>query len=106
MLMMVKVKDKVQTCGTEEVSETNVILISTEVSGLKLRVEEWWRMQTGCSVLQGKGGTAVSSNTKDTPKHCSIILQYLRKHKDAPALTVAIEGTQKREAWLLEEGAL
>ena len=71
--MMVKVKDKVQTCGSEEVSETNVILISTEVSELKLRVEEG-RMQTGYSVLQGEGRTAVNSNTKDIPKHCSIIL--------------------------------
>lgn len=71
--MMVKVKDKVQTCGIEEVSETNVILISTEVSGLKLRVEEVGRMETGYAVLR-EGWTAVNSNTKDIPKHCSIIL--------------------------------
>jgi len=50
--MMVKVKDKVQTCASEEVSETNVILISTKVSGLKLRMEEEGRMQTGYLVLQ------------------------------------------------------
>lgn len=70
--MMVKVKDKVQTCGIEEVSETNVILISTEVSGLKLRVEEVGRMETGYAVLRGEGRTTVNSNTKDIPKHCSI----------------------------------
>lgn len=50
VLMMVKVKDKVQTCGSEEVSETNVILLSSEVGGLKLGIEGG-RMQMSYSVL-------------------------------------------------------
>lgn len=72
--MMAKVKDKVQICGSEEVSETDVILISTEESGLELRMEEVGRMQTGYSVLQGEGRAAVSSNAKDIPKCFSIVL--------------------------------
>lgn len=73
ILMTVKVKGNVQTCRSEEVSETNVILIATGVSGLKLRVEGAGRMQAGYLVLQEEGGTAVNNNTKDVPKHYSII---------------------------------
>lgn len=70
--MMVKVK--VQTCGSEEVSGTNVIRISTEVSGLKRGEEEMPRMQMGRVVPQGEGGTAAKSDTKDISKHSYIIL--------------------------------
>lgn len=70
---MMKVKDKVQTCGSEELSDTNVTLISTEVSGLKLRVEKDGRMQMGFLVLQ-EGKTTVSSNPNDIPTHVNVAL--------------------------------
>lgn len=72
--MMMKVEDKLQTCGSEEVSETNAILFSTAVSGLKVRAGEWGRMQTGYPMLQGIGEPTVSSNTPHIPKHCFVIL--------------------------------
>jgi len=56
ILMMVKVKGKVQTYGSKEVSEINAILFSTEVSGPKVRAGEWGRMQTGYLMLLGKAG--------------------------------------------------
>lgn len=46
ILMMLKVKDKVET-GSEEVSETNPILISTGGNGLELR-GGGSRRQTSC----------------------------------------------------------
>lgn len=59
-------------------------------------MEEGGRMQMGYLLLQGEGGTAVNSNTKDIPKHCSTILWYLRKHKDAPALIAVIRGNTEK----------
>lgn len=46
--------------------------------------------------LQGEGSPAVCTNTKDMPKHGSIILLELRKSKDASISIVTIRGIIQR----------
>lgn len=64
--MMVKVKDKVQTVAVRRCQRQ--IVISTEGSGAQRG-----RQQEKADRLQGEGRPAVSTNTKDIPKHGSII---------------------------------
>lgn len=87
ILMMAKVRDKVQTVAVRRCQRLMRSLFPLKEAG--------WSSEGKADRLQGEGRPAVSSNTtKDIAKHGSTILEQLRKPKDP---TVTIRGTTERE---------
>lgn len=90
ILMMAKVRDKMQTVAVRRCKRLMRFLLPLKEAG--------WSSEGKADRLQGEGRPAVSSNTtKDIAKHGSTILEQLRKPKDAPTPTVTIRGTTERE---------
>lgn len=97
ILMMVKVKDKVQTVAVRR-CQTTAILISREGSGLSSEGE--------ADRLLGERSPAVSTNTKDMAKHGSILYCSSQSPRMLPSLEWQLVGLQKGEMEGLEKGAV